>query len=167
MTWDGAILNGPLMNGIRFVPTADSIEEFRVQTNNLSAEFGRIAGGIVSVVTKSGTNEFHGSAYEFLRNKVLNANTFFNNARGVERPDFTQNQYGRHSADASSATKHSSLPASKVSGSAGPLRIFTVPTLKMLAGDFSEIGRNVYDPLTTRPDPTNPGQFIRDPFPET
>jgi Carboxypeptidase regulatory-like domain len=166
MTWDGAILNGPLMNGIRFVPTADSIEEFRVQTNNLSAEFGRSAGGIVSVVTKSGTNEFHGSAYEFLRNKVLNANTFFNNARGVERPDFTQNQYGATFGGRIIRDKtffFTSFEGFRLRQ--GRSEIFTVPTLKMLAGDFSEIGRNVYDPLTTRPDPANPGQFIRDPFP--
>jgi hypothetical protein len=166
MTWDGAILNGPLMNGIRFVPTADSIEEFRVQTNNLSAEFGRSSGGIVSVVTKSGSNEFHGSAYEFLRNKVLNANTFFNNARGVERPDFTQNQFG--ATFGGRVVRDKTFFFTSFEGfrlRQGRSEIFTVPTIKMLTGDFSETGRNIFDPLTSRPDAANPAQFIRDPFP--
>src|SRR5499427_7614402 len=60
----------------------DAVEEFQVNTNGYSAEFGRAGGAVVNVVTKSGTNEFHGSAFEFYRDKSLNANTFFNNAAG-------------------------------------------------------------------------------------
>src|SRR5258708_6082976 len=91
---DGGPMNTSYNNAVQLVPTQDAIQEFRVQTNNLSAEFGRFAGGVVNLTTKSGSNQFHGSAYEFLRNKVLNANTFFNNRAGVTTPAFTQNQYG-------------------------------------------------------------------------
>lgn len=91
---DGAPLNTGYNNAVQLVPTQDAIQEFRVQTNSVSAEFGRFGGGVVNLTSRSGSNEFHGSAYEFLRNKVLNANTFFNNRSGVSRPAFTQSQYG-------------------------------------------------------------------------
>ena len=60
-----------VFNGASIVPTLDSIEEFRLLTNTFNAEYGRFSGGIVNVVTKSGTNQIHGSAYEFLRNEKL------------------------------------------------------------------------------------------------
>ena len=72
-----------------FVLTAVSMEavgEFKMQTSGMSAEYGRSAGGIYNYVMKSGTNEFHGTAYGSLRNEALNANSFANNARGVDRP---------------------------------------------------------------------------------
>lgn len=71
-------------------PSPDSIEEFRVITNNFDAEYGRNSGAVVNVVTKSGTNDWHGSAFEFLRNKVLNAKGFYDPVK----PDFIQNQFG-------------------------------------------------------------------------
>ena len=91
---DGGPVNASYVNLTALVPTQDAIQEFRVQTNNLGPEFGRLAGGAINLTTKSGTNCFHGSAYEFLRNRSLNANTFFNNRAGVQRPAFSQNQYG-------------------------------------------------------------------------
>lgn len=91
---DGVSLNVSLNNGIVLMPTQDAIQEFRISTNNVSPEFGRFSGGVVNMATKSGANEFHGTTYEFLRNKVLNANNFFDNKNGTERPDWTQNQYG-------------------------------------------------------------------------
>src|SRR5271163_3139500 len=78
-------------------PTPDSIQEFRVLTNTFDAEYGRNSGSVVNVVTKSGTNQWHGSAYEFFRNKVLNANEYcFTAAEGLpcEKPQFNQNQFG-------------------------------------------------------------------------
>lgn len=72
----------------------DSVQEFRVTTGGGNADLGRSSGGQVSLVTKSGTNEWHGSAYEFHRNTATAANTFFNNAAGVEREKLIRNQYG-------------------------------------------------------------------------
>jgi hypothetical protein len=91
---DGVPTNGAYLNVVTVIPTQDAIEEFKVQTNNLGPEYGRFAGGVINLSTKSGTNSFHGSAYEFLRNKLLNANDFFSNAGGNPRPAFTQNQFG-------------------------------------------------------------------------
>ena len=77
-------------NGASIVPTLDSIQEFRLLTQSFNAEYGRFSGGIVNVVTKSGTNEIHGSAYEFLRNEKLDARSYFDPERG----EFRRNQFG-------------------------------------------------------------------------
>src|SRR5437867_3265664 len=69
-------------NGASIVPTLDSIQEFRLLTNSFNAEYGRFSGAIVNVLTKSGTNEIHGSAYEFLRNEKLDARNYFDLERG-------------------------------------------------------------------------------------
>jgi hypothetical protein len=91
---DGVPTNGAYLNVVTVIPTQDAIQEFKVQTNNLGPEYGRFAGGVINLSTKSGGNAFHGTAYEFIRNKVLNANDFFDNRNGVARPPFTQNQFG-------------------------------------------------------------------------
>jgi hypothetical protein len=91
---DGAPTNGAYLNVVTVIPSQDVIEEFKVQTNNLGPEYGRFAGGVINLSTKSGSNTFHGSGFEFLRNKDLNANDFFANATGIKRPPFTQNQFG-------------------------------------------------------------------------
>jgi Carboxypeptidase regulatory-like domain/TonB-dependent Receptor Plug Domain len=72
----------------------DSIEEFSVLTSNISAEYGRTSGGVINAVTRSGTNQFHGSAYEFLRNSALDAANFFENAGGIQKSPFKRNQFG-------------------------------------------------------------------------
>ena len=76
--------------GAAVIPNLDSIEEFRILTGNFDAEYGNYSGGRINVVTKSGSNRFHGSAFNFLRNTVLDARDFFSPARGV----FQQNQFG-------------------------------------------------------------------------
>jgi hypothetical protein len=91
---DGQPLNIGYINLPVLIPTQDSIGEFKVQTNNLGAEWGRLAGGVLNLSTKSGSNAFHGEAYEYIRNKVLNANQWFANNGGLARPPFTQNQFG-------------------------------------------------------------------------
>ena len=91
---DGVPTNGAYLNVVTVIPTQDAIQEFKVQTNNLGPEYGRFAGGVINLTTKSGTNQIHGTVYEFIRNKVLNANDFFDNRNGVPRPPFTQNQFG-------------------------------------------------------------------------
>ena len=108
---EGAVINGNrpgsnyfLMDGVDAVdsylgvaprfPSPDALQEFSVQTSQFSAEFGRNAGGLVNAVIKSGTNEFHGTLFEFLRNEELNANEFFANRAGRAKPPFKLNQYG-------------------------------------------------------------------------
>lgn len=72
----------------------DAVQEFSLLTNNFTAEYGRASGGVVNLVTKSGTNEYHGTAYWFGRYSKLTSNTFENNANGIPRPVFTRNQFG-------------------------------------------------------------------------
>ena len=91
---DGGINNDLLDNNVVYNPNPDSIQEFKVLTSNFTAEYGRNAGGIVTVVTKSGSNEFHGSAYDFLRNTDLDANNYFSNFNGEPRNVLHRNQYG-------------------------------------------------------------------------
>ena len=72
----------------------DSVQEMGIITNNFTAEYGRADAGIVNVTTKSGTNEFHGTLYEFNRVSDLASNTFNNNAYGLDKPHYTRNQFG-------------------------------------------------------------------------
>lgn len=87
---NGSEVNNAVNNGATVVPNLDSISEFRILTSNFDAEHGNFSGGIVSVVTKSGTNQFHGSAFEFLRNTDFDARSFFDGPRLA----FQQNQFG-------------------------------------------------------------------------
>src|ERR1700730_2552847 len=89
---DGQPLNIGYINLPVVIPTQDSIQKFKVQTSNLGADWGKFSGGVINLSTKSGTNSLHGAAYEYLRNKVLDANDFFLNRAGQKRPPFTQNQ---------------------------------------------------------------------------
>ncbi len=97
---DGQPLNIGYINLPIIIPTQDSIGEFKVQYNDQGAEWGKFSGGVVNLSTKSGTNSWHGSAYEFFRNKVLNANEYFNKGTEIAAgksntpPPWTQNQYG-------------------------------------------------------------------------
>ena len=75
-------------------PSVDSIQEFRVERNSFSAEFGQAQGAVVNLITKGGSNDFHGSAFEFYRNDSLNANNFFLNTAGQPRPQLKYNNYG-------------------------------------------------------------------------
>ena len=87
---NGGDANDLFVNLPTVQPTPDSIQEFRVITNTFDAEYGRNSGSVVNVVTKSGTNQFHGNMYEFFRNKVLNAQGYFD----TSKPQFNQNQFG-------------------------------------------------------------------------
>ena len=92
--FDGSSLNEVMSNATVLVPTQDVVQEFRAVTNVPGPEFGGFSGGLVSFTSKSGSNAFHGSAYEYLRNTVLDANNFFNNQTGVPRSQLVQNQFG-------------------------------------------------------------------------
>lgn len=91
---DGGVNNDLLNNGLVLNPNPDAIEEFKVLTSNYNAEYGRNAGGIISVVSRSGTSSFHGSAYDFVRNGDFNANSFFNNEAGLPVDPLRRNQFG-------------------------------------------------------------------------
>ncbi|MDX1982047.1 MAG: TonB-dependent receptor [Bryobacteraceae bacterium] len=178
---DGAPVNLNYANLLALVPTQDSLAEFKVQTSALSAEFGRTSGGVINLATRSGTNRFHGTLYEFLRVRALNANTFFNNRNGVERPAFTQNQYG--GALGGPVVKDKLFFFANAEGyrqRVGRSLLLSVPTEAMRAGDFSNSRTAagalipVHDPLSVCGRLGNPacGQnaagaevVLRQPFP--
>src|SRR4030095_3790862 len=82
-----------LQTGVIF-PSVDALDEFKLQTSTYSAEFGRSLGGVVNLQIKSGTNTLHGRAFWCMTNAASDANNFFNNRAGREKPDFSQHQYG-------------------------------------------------------------------------
>ncbi len=154
---DGVPTNGAYLNVVTVIPTQDAIQEFKVQTNNLGPEYGRFAGGVINLSTKSGTNAFHGSGYDFLRNKLLNANDFFSNAGGSPRPAFTQNQFGVNGGGP--VIKDKLFFFSSYEGfrqRKGSALTTWVPTSLERSGNFSQIGSTgtssvlpIYDPTTS------------------
>jgi Carboxypeptidase regulatory-like domain len=160
---DGVPTNGAYLNVVTVIPTQDAIEEFKVQTNNLGPEYGRFAGGVINLSTKSGTNTFHGGAYEFLRNKVLDANDFFLNRGGVARPPFTQNQFGGNVGGP--VLKDKLFFFSSYEGfrqRKGSTLTTWVPTTEERAGNFNTPGSTnttsvlpIYDPTTSTNCSTN------------
>ncbi len=173
--YDGTPLNVAQGSLIALIPTQDAVQEFKVQTNDEGPEFGRFAGGVINLISKSGSNNFHGTAYEFLRNKVLNANAFFSNAAGLPTPAFTQNQYGANLGGPIKKDKTFFF----VGWEGFRLRYgipFTdsVPTLAQRQGNFSSTYNAsgqlipIYDPLTTCGQLGNAscsGSTTRAPFP--
>jgi hypothetical protein len=91
---DGVDINEPIINEIGYNPAPQSLQQIRVITGNANAEYGNVNGGEVIMVTKGGTNKFHGSAYEFFQNDSLAANTWANNFSGAAKSAFSQNQFG-------------------------------------------------------------------------
>jgi hypothetical protein len=143
---DGQPLNIGYINLPLEVPTQDSIAEFKVQYNNLGPEWGKFAGGVINLSTKSGTNTWHGSAYEYLRNKVFNANEFFNKRQeistGVKNspPPFTQNQFGGTVGGA--IIKNKTFAFFSYEGfrlRTGTVFTTTVPTLTERGGNFADL----------------------------
>jgi len=150
---DGVPTNGSYLNVITMIPTQDSIQEFKVQTNAMGPDFGRFAGGIINMTTKSGTNSWHGSAYEFLRNKVLDANDYFLNAAGGKGVDavgpWTQNQFGATFGGKVIRDKlffFSAYEGYRVRSSAAFSAI--VPTAAERAGNFTA-DAPIYNPTTS------------------
>jgi hypothetical protein len=157
-------------NGISVFPSVDAIEEFKLLGADYPAEFGRSLGSVLNVVFKSGTNQWHGSAYEFLRNSALDANDFFNNSRNIPLLSFKRSQFGGVLNGPIRRDKTFfmvSFEALRERRAAST--ITSVPTALERAGDFSQT-RNaagqpliIYDPLTTR---STGSSNIRDQFPD-
>lgn len=174
---DGAPNTAAASNQPVLYPSVDDVQEFKVQTNAYSAEYGRAAGGVFNVVTKSGTNDWHFTAYEFLRNNDLNANDWFANRAGQSIAPFRFNQFGGtvggpvslpHIYNGHNRTFFF-LSSELVRFTQGTTFTGTVPTADELNGDFSQT-RNaagklltIYDPATTRLD--SAGSYVRDPMP--
>lgn len=175
-------------NGVVIVPALDSVQELRVETSSYSAEFGRSGGGTVNMVTKSGTNEFHGSAYYYHQNDAFNANTFANNRRPLAdgraqpKPLVRRHQFGGtfggplvlptlYNGKNRTFYFFSYEGRREKNPSQG---LFSSPTAREREGDFSQTfiipGPNaapqlvqIFNPFTSRLLPN--GQGVRDPFP--
>jgi hypothetical protein len=178
---DGAMDTIATLNEVSVVPMVDSIAEFRVMTNSLPAEYGQTSGGVINLATKTGTNDLHGSAYEFVRNDVLNAiNRFAPAANPVThriKPILRYNQFG--------GTAGGPVWIPKIYNGRNRTFFFfgyeewhqrtsafgytSVPTTLQRSGDFSQTFTSagvlipIYDPATTAPNPSGNG-FVRTPF---
>lgn len=175
---DGSPLNAAYDNLMALVPTQDSLDQFKVATNDISPEYGRLAGGAINFTTKSGTNTLHGSAWEFIRNKIFNANTFFSDRANLPNPPFTQNQYGfniggpvilPHIYNGQNRTFFF-LDWEGFGLRQGETFAETVPTPAERSGDLSALGVTLYDPLSTCGIPGGPAcapgepQYNRNPI---
>ena len=123
-------------NNIAYVPPAEAVQEFKIQTNSYDAQYGRTAGGVVNMSLKSGTNSFHGVGYEFMRRKWLDANSFLINARNAPKTDHYLDQYGFSvdgpvvfPASTTARTRPSSCSRASGTAKARPTPLFnTTPT---------------------------------------
>ncbi|MEK7829505.1 MAG: TonB-dependent receptor, partial [Acidobacteriota bacterium] len=168
---DGVTASFPTVNGftgISIFPSVDAIQEFKVMGATYPAEFGRSLGSVLNVVFKSGTNQFHGSAYEFLRNSVFDSNNFFENRAGRKLGSFKRSQFGGHATGPIFKDKTffmGSYEGLRARSFATSIR--TVPTVEQRNGDFSKTFNQagalirVFNPFTTRASGTG---FIRDQF---
>ncbi len=158
--------------GLIASPGVEAVSEFQIIRNAYDAQYGRTMGGVVNITTRSGSQEFHGTGFGYLRNDNLDANSFFNNRNNVRKAEFKRTQFG-------GAASGPIWKREKLYGFFGyeglregspTTRIVTVPTERERNGDFSQsFNANgtpvvVYDPATTVADPANPGKFIRTAF---
>lgn len=149
-------------------PNPDEITEFRVTSSNFSAEYG-YGSNVISVSTRSGTNGLHGTLWEFLRNKDFDARNFF----AATAEPRKRNQFGAAAGGPVIIPKvyngkDRTFWFFNYEGQRerlGRTIIASVPTARMRAGDLGELPSRIYDPMTTRPDASAPGGFVRDPFP--
>jgi hypothetical protein len=147
-------------------PTVEDILEFKIQTNLFGAEQGRNSGATVDVVTKSGTNNYHGSAFELLRNNDFDARNFFN-AVGTPQPEYHQNQFG---GSMGGPIIHNKVfffadyeGFRKLQGTTTSVN--TVPTVAERGGNFSGIPQTIYDPASLVAAPGTASGYTRQPFP--
>ena len=170
-------MNGQLLDGsnniqsyigeVAINPGVDAVEEFKVQSGAMSAEYGFTGGGVINMVTKSGTNQIHGTVYEFFRNDALDARNTFS---PVKSP-FRYNQYGASAGGPIVKNKTFIFGNwEQFNYRRSQTNITTMPTAKQRNGDFSDLLNNqgqlipIYDPATTVANPNGTG-FVRTPFP--
>ena len=176
---DGQTTLSTTGNDPAYVPPMETVAEFRFITNNFSAEYGRSTNAIVTVASRSGTNQLHGAAYEFLQNNKLNANGWTNNRNGLKINPVRNNQYGialggpvyiPHKFDGRDKTFFF-VNWEQIDNHSPDNLTATVPTAAQRTGDFSQTLTNsgaliqIYDPLTTVANPSSPGNYIRSQFP--
>jgi len=150
---DGMDNNERAIGTIGVKPSIDAIAQVKVQTSNYTAETGRTAGGVVNILTKSGTNSFRGSAFEFARNDRFDAKNFF----AATKPVLSQHQFGG-SIGGPLRTDRTFFFADYEGfhQQQGVTNVITVPTARMRNGDFGELAVAIYDPLAARaPFPNN------------
>ena len=158
---DGVINQGLMVSTPAVNPVIDAIQEFKVQSHNDQAEFGGAMGGIVNVVTKSGTNSVHGTTWYYGRNDAFDARNTFQ----PRVTPFKQHQYG--GSGGGPILKNRTFFYGSYQGfryRRPDQRFFRVPTSANLNGDLSDEVRQVFDPFSTVPDPGNPGAFMRTPL---
>ena len=146
---DGIDNNERAIGTVGVKPSIDAIAEVKVQTSMYTAEVGRTSGGVVNIITKSGSNDFHGSGFEFYRNDRFDARNFF--ATNVDKPVLHQNQYG--GSLGGPVMKNRTFFFADYEGfnvTQGVTAVATVPTAKMRTGDFSELSTAIYDPTSGR-----------------
>ncbi len=170
---DGVTATFPTVTGgagISVFPSVDAIQEFKVLGATYPAEYGRSLGSVVNVVYKSGTNDFHGSAYEFLRDSALDSQNYFQKLRGEELGDFSRSQFGGSAGGPIRRGKTFFMVSYEgLREQAFASSTLTVPSALERQGDFSQTfaanGQvvRIFNPFTTRPNPSGSG-FIRDQF---
>ncbi|MCS7026526.1 MAG: Plug and carboxypeptidase regulatory-like domain-containing protein [Bryobacteraceae bacterium] len=159
---DGVYNADPKLNGIAVNPPVDGVREFEVATNSYDASFGRNPGGQINVVLRSGSNQFHGTAYEFFRNAALDARNFFAPA-GEPKPAFSRNQFGGNLGGP--LLRNRTFFFADYEGRRsreGLTRLTRVPTAAERAGDFSSSFASPVNPFTSAPFPGNrlPREFL-------
>lgn len=166
---DGLPVTTAAIGGVAMMPAVDATQEFKVQTNNFSAEFDRTAGGVINLSLKSGTNSLHGSLYEFLRNDKFDSADFFTNRAGAKKPQLRYNQFGASAGGAIKRDKTFFFALYEgFRQHLGRVYTTTVPTALEQNGDFSQTLaasgslRTINDPLTTQ---RVGNSYVRTPFP--
>jgi hypothetical protein len=158
--------------GLIASPSVDSVQEMNIQRNQFDAQFGKSDGGAVNMITKGGSNEIHGSVFEYLRNDKLDANSWANNRSRLARPVFQRNQFGASIGGPISKSKRLFYFGTYegMRQQSPSTTITSVPTALQRAGNFSETKNangtvsTIFNPFTTRPNPAGSG-FVRDAFP--
>jgi len=162
-TLDGADIESHLING-SYVPSIDAVQEFKIETTPYAADLGTTPGAQILLVTKSGTNQFHGSAYEFLRNSSLNAYNYFDN-RSLPIPELRKNRFGGTFGGPIIRDKLFFFVGYEGQRERiGETFFGTVPTPLMREGIFTEITEPIYNPFTSQPCASCPGKATRQPF---